>query len=443
VSRRVHGAEPPADVEFSEFSSAMERVGPWEPHPTIAVAVSGGSDSMALALLAGDWTRRRSGRLLALIVDHGLRAGSAAEAERVRGWLEARAIAAEVLSGREPPRGSLQERARRLRHRLLVETCIDRGIRHLLFAHHLEDQAETVLMRMSRGSGLRGLAGIAPAALAPGSGGRVRLLRPLLRFPKARLRAALRSAGQDWVEDPSNADPKHERVRWRALMSLLAAGGVDAPRLGAGAMRIAEARASIDRAAASWLAEAAAPSRYGHVRVRMERFDRLSPVVARAALERLLGAVGGQPYPPRGERLSPLIDALCGGGRVARTLAGCALRLENGVLLVLREAASLETCPARPGRLLWDGRFELRLEGPPEPLEGITISCLGPGGLAELRRRLAAAGAPGPRAPARQLATIPALWRGMLLLETPHFPDASPGPRLAAVAWTPRQPLAG
>jgi tRNA(Ile)-lysidine synthase len=258
-----------------------------------------------------------------------------------------------------------------------------------------------------------------------------------LDFPKARLRAALRSAGQDWVEDPSNADPKHERVRWRALMPVLAAGGVDAPRLGAGAARIAEARASIDRAAASWLAEAAAPSRYGHVRVR------LSPVVAKAALERLLGAVGGRPYPPRGERLSPLIDALCGGGRVARTLAGCALRLENGVLLVLREAASLETCQARPGRLLWDGRFELRLKGPPEPLEGITISCLGAGGLAELRRRLAAAGAPGPSAPARQLATIPALWRGMLLLEVPHFPDASPGPRLAAVAWTPRQPLTG
>ena len=445
MSRRVPAAaEGSAALKAADFAAAMAPLGPWEPHPAVAVAVSGGSDSMALALLADGWVRALTGRLLAFIVDHGLRPDSAAEADRVRGWLEARGIAAAVLRGEASRRGSLQERARRLRHRLLSEACFSHDISHLLLAHHREDQAETVLMRMVRGSGLRGLAGIAPAALAPGSTGRVRLLRPLLSVPKARLRATLQAAGQEWVEDPSNADLRHERVRWRALMPVLAAGGVEPDRLAAGAARLAEARAAIDRAAASWLAEAASPSPYGHVRIRMEGFARLAPAVAKAALERLLGAVGGQPYPPRGERLAHLMDALAGGPSFARTLAGCTLRLQSGMLLVLREeAAVVESCSARPGRLLWDGRFELRLEGPPGRLEGITISCLGHAGLAEVRRRLAAAGAPLPRVPARQLATIPALWRGLLLLEAPHLTPAAPGPRHATVAWAPRQPLTG
>jgi tRNA(Ile)-lysidine synthase len=438
-------APSPAVLDAAEFAAAMERVGgAWERQPALAVAVSGGSDSMALALLAADWARRRAGALTAFIVDHGLRPESAAEAERVRGWLGARAIAAAVLRGGEPEGGSLQERARRLRHRLLVEACIERGIPHLLLGHHLEDQAETVLMRMARGSGLRGLAGIAPAVLAAGSCGRVRLLRPLLAVSKARLRATLEAAGQDWVEDPSNIDPRHERVRWRALMPILAAAGADADRVAAGAARLSEARGAIDRAAAAWLAAAAAPSPFGHVRVRTEGFAGLAPAVAKAALERVLGAVGGRPYPPRGERLSHLMEALHDGEGFARTLGGCALRFENGVLLVLREAAAVvETLAARPGLLLWDGRFELRLVGPPERLEGITISCLGREGLAELRKRLTASAAPLPQAPARQLATIPALWRGSLLLEAPHVPAAGPGPRLATVAWTPRQPLTG
>ncbi len=486
-------AEPAAALSAVDFAEAMAALGPWEARPRLAVAVSGGSDSLALALLADGWARARGAGALAFIVDHALRAESKVEAEQVRRWLEARGLAAAVLRAGKEARaeqaGSPQERARRLRYRLLLEECIPRRIPHLLLAHHRDDQAETVLMRLVRGSGLRGLAAMAPAALAPGSAGRVRLLRPLLAVPKARLRAVLEAAGQVWVEDPSNADPRHERVRWRRLMPVLEAGGVDPGRLAAGAGRLAQARAALDRAAASWLAGAASPSGYGHVAVRMEEFSDLPRAVAETALARLLGVVGGGPYPPRRERLMRAVEALrCAPARLVRTLAGCMLSLDRGRLLVTREpAATVETCPARPGLLIWDGRFELTLVGPAGRLEALTISCLGREGLAEARRRLRQAGAPMPQAPASQLQTLPAIWQGGWLVEAPHLPAvaasagfhqsrsrlardsralkvvqnqkvvpdlADPRPwrgpatsgtglAMAAVAWAPRAPLTG
>jgi tRNA(Ile)-lysidine synthase len=439
--------DPAAALAAGEFDAAMAALGPWERSPRLAAAVSGGADSVALALLADRWARDRGGSLLCLIVDHGLRPGSATEAEQASAWLRARGLDALTLraEAHAQEQGSLQERARRLRYRLLVEHCIRAGIAHLLLAHHRDDQAETVLMRLVRGSGLRGLAGIAPASLAPASGGRVRLLRPLLGAPKARLRATLEAFGQAWVEDPSNRDLRHERVRWRALMPLLASGGVEPGRLATAAERMAEERGALDRAAASWLARAASPSPYGHVVLRMEGFAALDRPIAEAALARVLGAVGGGAYPPRRESLSDLIAALRRGPeRLARTLAGCVLTLASGRLQVTREpSAVVETCAARPGLLLWDGRFELQLDGSQAALDGITIACLGREGLAEARRRLKNAGRRLPPAPARHLQTLPALWGYAGLVEVPLLPGLSGANGLASVAWTPRQPLTG
>lgn len=432
-----------------EFGTAMAALGPWEAHPRLAVAVSGGADSMALALLTQTWVSEWGGDLLCLIVDHGLRPDSTAEAEQARGWLHRRGLAACVLraewTGIAAGRGSIQERARRLRYRLLLERCIETRRPHLLLAHHREDQAETMLMRIARGSGSRGLAAIAPATLAPGSGGRVRLLRPLLGMAKERLRRTLEEAGQPSVEDPSNRDRRHERVRWRALLPLLAAAGMAPARLAAGAARFAEERGVLDRAATAWLCSAASPSIYGHVTVEMDRFADLEPPVVEAALARLLGAVSGNPYPPRRDSLARLQAELRRvPARLTRTLAGCVLALANGRLTVMREPSAVsEIRLAHPGLLLWDGRFELRLEGPADRLDGLTISCLGREGLGEARSLLRRIGAREPRAPAGQLCSLPALRDGRGLVEVPHLPAFSGAERLARVAWAPRQPLTG
>ncbi|NUB15861.1 tRNA lysidine(34) synthetase TilS, partial [Azospirillum brasilense] len=231
----------------------MDRLGGFEAKPRVAVGVSGGADSLGLALLVQRWAAERAGDVLALIVDHGLRAESAAEAARVGGWLQARGIAHAILrwDGEKPPTG-IQEAARAARHRLLAERCREEGILHLALAHHRDDQAETVLLRFGRGSGVDGLAAMAPVR----AGGAVRVIRPLLDLPHDRLVVTCRAFGQEWIEDPSNRNPRFARARLRAAEEALAAEGLDAPRLTDLARRAARARNPLEAGTAALLAEA-------------------------------------------------------------------------------------------------------------------------------------------------------------------------------------------
>ncbi|HVZ00121.1 MAG TPA: tRNA lysidine(34) synthetase TilS, partial [Dongiaceae bacterium] len=212
----MHGQLRPASaagVPAEHFARLIARLGPFEPKPVVAVAVSGGPDSMALALLLDEWAGHRGGRVEAISVDHGLRPESAAEAEQVGRWLAARRVTRHTIlrwTGGKPEAG-LQAAARAARYRLLTEHCRAEGILHLCLAHHLDDQVETRAMRAARQSGPAGLAGM--SAVRDWSG--VRLLRPLLGITKHALQATLVARGQDWIEDPSNRNPAFERVRWR------------------------------------------------------------------------------------------------------------------------------------------------------------------------------------------------------------------------------------
>ena len=198
----------------------MAALGPFAPAPHLAVAVSGGADSLALCLLADAWAKAEGGRITALVVDHRLRCGSTAEAVQVGNWLDRRGIAHQrlVWDGAKPVTG-IQAAAREARYRLLADWCRAAGVGHLLVGHQAADQAETVLMRIWRASGIIGLAGIRPCVeLAD-----VRLVRPLLGVPPERLRRYLEAEGQPWIEDASNRDPAFTRVRLRQASASLAA----------------------------------------------------------------------------------------------------------------------------------------------------------------------------------------------------------------------------
>ena len=203
--------DQPLDV--ADFAQLMAPFEPFERAPIVAVAVSGGRDSLALALLAQEWAIARDGRIVGLIVDHALRPELAAEASTTETLLGRHGCDAEILRWSEAkPCTGLQEAARAARYRLLREACRRRGILHLLVAHHADDQAETVTMRAARQSGPDGLAGMAGAVELP----EVRLLRPLLGIPRSRLTATLLARGVPWLDDPSNTDPRFERARLRA-----------------------------------------------------------------------------------------------------------------------------------------------------------------------------------------------------------------------------------
>jgi len=267
----------------------MAPFGPFEAAPALAVGVSGGRDSLALALLSNEWTRARGGRILALIVDHGLRPEAAGEAAGTAALLESRGIAAEILCWRgDKPGTGLQEAARTARYRLLFDACRRHGILHLLVGHQADDQAETVAMRAAHGSGADGLAGM--AALVEHAD--CRLLRPLLAIPRSRLTATLNERAVPWIDDPSNADPRFERVRLRQ------AGGFPAIAAGDDRSR-ARREAEMAEIAVDMLEFEETPA---------ASFDRaafadLAPESGRRLLGRVVQALGRRDYPPRRERL--------------------------------------------------------------------------------------------------------------------------------------------
>ena len=419
-------AEPTDAVTAVEFAALMSVFDPFEPKPHIAVAVSGGADSLALAVLLHRWARARGGTVTALTVDHGLRPGAAAEAARVGNILGGQGLAHHILRWHgAKPTANVQAAARRARYALLSDWCARRGVLHLALGHQLEDQAETFLLRLGRGSGLDGLAAM-PAVTATGD---VRLLRPLLGVPRARLEATLRRRGLIWIEDPSNRDPAHARVRLRMLQPKLTDEGLTPRRLAATADRLGRARAALERTTAAVLARAAAVHPAGFVRLDPGPLAAAAPEVGLRALSRIAMLVGGQEYAPRLERLERLYGRIVAGVAMGVpmtgvTLGGCRFMPHGGGILVVREPATLRAQPVRAGeRLVWDHRFALRIARGARPRRGdLVLGPLGSGGWAEVRAQVSAQ-KPATLAafPAAVRPGLPALRDGLGVISVPHL----------------------
>ncbi len=217
----------------------------WKGVPAIVLAVSGGPDSIALMWLAARWRRAlaRGPRLLAVTVDHGLRAEAAAEARDVKRLAHILDLPHRTLrwTGAKPRTG-LPAAAREARYRLLAQAARAHGATHVLTAHTRDDQAETLLMRMLRGSGIAGLAAMARESEREG----VRLARPFLSVSKSQLIATLKKAKIDFADDPTNRDLNFTRPRIRTLMPVLATEGGDANNLARLASRLARANAAVE-----------------------------------------------------------------------------------------------------------------------------------------------------------------------------------------------------
>jgi len=399
------------------FSNLMSRLAPFEPEAHLAVAVSGGADSSALALLLNDWAFAQGFQVTALVVDHGLRAASAAEARDTVKVLSDQGLSAQLLRVRGPKaRANVQAAARAARYGLLTDWCARRGVLHLVLGHHRDDQAETLLLRLGRGSGLDGLAAMAPVVELRD----VRLLRPLLEVPREDLEATLRARGVTWIEDPSNRDRTHGRVRIRQLKAALACEGLTASRLAAAAAHLARARAALEFTAADLLARAARPDPAGYLWLNPESLGKAPQEVRLRALARALMMVGGADYAPRLASLTRLEARLLGGLRRGATLGGCRILPRRGRLLLVREAAAARPVRVAPGqRLYWDGRFEIRLRRAEFGITGsnLAVGPLGSAGWASLSRKSAEIcrdAVPAAAGPA-----IPALFDGRGLLEVP------------------------
>ena len=351
-----------APLVAADFAALMASLGPFETNPVLAVGVSGGADSMALCLLADSWARSRGGRAVALSVDHGLRAESAAEARQVGAWLAPHGISQNILCWQgDKPASGVQAAAREARYALMRDWCSANDVLHLLLAHHRDDQAETFLLRLARGSGVDGLSAMAPVTALD----EIRLLRPLLDVPHARLIATLRSSGQLWIEDPSNASEAFQRARLRKKMPVLAQEGLDGACLAATAGRMSRARQALECATDDLMVQAIAFDDRGFAWLRMEEVDQAPDEIALRLIARLVRTIGGGRYPPRLDRLERVLAELRGGLDGRRTFCGCLLRPKKAGLLICREPARVGPALAVQGgdHVLWDGRFTLGLAG--------------------------------------------------------------------------------
>jgi tRNA(Ile)-lysidine synthase len=238
VSKNASAADDASPISAAE---ANRLFGGLHHFPPLVLAVSGGPDSTALMVLAARWRgRAQSPRLVAVTVDHGLRRESKREAKDVERLAHKLGIEHRTLqwTGRKPKTG-LQEAARLARYRLLAKVAKEVGARYVLTAHTLDDQAETVLFRLARGSGVSGLAGMYSSWVMPVEEGMgILLLRPLLKVPKSRLIATLKAAKIRYADDPSNRDPRFTRSRLRELMPMLAREGLTVSRLALLASRV-------------------------------------------------------------------------------------------------------------------------------------------------------------------------------------------------------------
>ena len=405
----------------AEFAGLMDRLEPFEAAPALALAVSGGADSMALALLASAWAERRGGTVTALIVDHGLRAGATAEARLTATRLNARGIATEILTriGTKPS-GDLQAFAREARYALLTRWCRDHGILHLVTAHHRDDQAETLLLRLARGSGLAGLAAMPAIAHLEAC----RLLRPLLGIPPQRLRATLKAAGQEWCEDPSNRNEAFARVRLRNNAHHLDAIGLDPARLAATAVHLGRARAAIEDQVARLLATAVMIHRAGFATVLPDAVIAAPADVALRALAAIVTCIGGGTTTPRFERLDALRASINSGHFKPRTLAGCRIARQNGKLLVFRELAAVAAAsPLQDTSVRWDNRFIVRSSHKIAAPALLTVEALGIEASDQLKRSLNLADSDIPK---RVWPTLPTVRRQGTILSVPHLAWAAP-----------------
>lgn len=277
----------------------------------LGIAVSGGPDSLALLLLAH---AAFPGRVQAATVDHRLRPASASEAATVAGLCVELGIPHHILPVRVArAREGLQAAARKARYAALAEWMAGEGLALLLTAHHGDDQAETLLMRLNRGSGVAGLAGVRSAGPVPGGGGGLRLCRPLLGWRRHELEAIVAAAGIEAAQDPSNRDERFDRARLRRQMEK--APWLDCDALARSAALLAEAEAALQWAAGRLFA-ARVEAKEGRV---MLRPHGLPPELQRRLVLRCLGLVAPAAR-PRGDQLVALIARLQSGG--AGTLCG-------------------------------------------------------------------------------------------------------------------------
>ncbi len=372
-----------------------------DPPTRIGVAVSGGSDSLAMLYLLKDWAANGGPELAVVTVDHRLRPEAADEAAFVAGICDQLDVSHDILTWNDwDGQGNLPDRARRARYSLIAEWATAKGIASVAVAHTADDQAETFLMRLAREAGVDGLS----AMSARWQQGSVEFCRPTLNITRAQLRDVLREQGQTWVDDPSNEDQNYDRVRARKALTALEPLGINTARLGNVAQNLSRVRETLYQCAYQ-AARDLLGFLCGDVLIDRKGFRDLPGEISRRLLQQVLKWINGVEYAPRGRSVDLLLESIRDGTDM--TLQGCHIIVGREQVRVTREAAAAQE--AVPVEEVWDGRW--KLTGP--ALENATVAALGEAGLGLCPDRRETG------LPARSLMSGPAVWQEGVLIAAP------------------------
>jgi len=370
----------PQNNVTSVFFQSMEALSPFESNPTLAIAVSGGADSMALSLLAYQWATKNKGKIIALTFDHQLRPESKTEAKQVSDWLSPLGIEHQTLMANTHPaekNGNIQEQARLSRYSSLLDWCRRHHILHLLTGHHQNDQAETLLMRLQRGSGVDGLASIPPVSNRKN----VRLLRPLLSLSHKQLCDWLQQHQQQWIEDPSNHNTRYTRTRMRMLLKDASISDhLLTSRLAETATQMQMAQTALRQQLYRAMATCLSLYPEGYAKLDIKLFTRLPQEIALRLLANTLTTVSGRNIPPRIAKIRNLHlnikhsmavsntaeNSLSSNYFNGMTLHGCVINADNNTssLIIARELSAIPPqtmLEINTTSSIWDGRFRYTL----------------------------------------------------------------------------------
>ena len=348
--------QPIDDHEFLNLMQMSNVIGKYQ---HVAVGVSGGVDSLALCLLAHTWGEENGVKITALTVDHGLRKESAREAAQVKSWLTKRGIPHVTLLLDHPfPRHGIQAFARKWRFQLIGDWCRINLVDEVMLAHTIEDQMETICMRILADSGPEGLSGMRHNTVVGG----LRILRPLLKISKGRLIATCKALNQDWIVDPSNLDMKYCRVKIRQLMPDIERAGLERNKGVRLASAMGKLRNAFDNFSASFIKNNGGILKTGIAWINVPGFEKMPNKFKELLLLRLLVTIGGATWPSSKTKITRLIESLKQEKVTRTTLGGCVIEKTTlGKIWIYREikrrCLSVVIMPGEKRR--WDNRFEV------------------------------------------------------------------------------------
>ena len=326
------------------------------------IAVSGGSDSIALFHIITEWEAENKPEIFVASVDHGLRSESKAEVEFVKKICEMKGVkhfSLKPTMNISEVQGNLQDNARSARYQLLRNWAILNDLQCILIGHTLDDQEENLLIRFLRGSGVDGLASMENMVVR----NEILWIRPLLKYRKEELRNYLRNNNYSWIDDPSNHDDKYQRVKIRKLLKQLKSNGLIAPNFVKTADHMLRSSKLSKEIAKHNSKTLLSFNDVGQITFEVEKFSQLFGDTQFRILSGIISWFSGKFYKPRFSQLENMHNKILNGKLTGATLGGTVFKKENGTITVTRELASIEEYYlVKDEKFIWDNRWLIRLK---------------------------------------------------------------------------------